>query len=121
MKRFLPLTLLLILWLPLLVQCTTASQYKSRIRQISNQLWLTAFYRTANAVDDFFQRLVERLSDFFAGYQSLARNTAGGIQPADFVSQLMIERRGTADRNLQLFGGLITDPQRITTSQIANN
>ena len=26
MKRFLPLTLLLILWLPLLVQCTTASQ-----------------------------------------------------------------------------------------------
>src|SRR6185503_17798729 len=92
-----------------LEQRTTAREHDALVDDVRSKLGRRALEGKQHRLDDRARRLGKRLADFFRAHDYGLRNARDHVAPLHFHRELLFERVRVADRDLDAFGGLLTD------------
>ncbi len=96
-------------------------EHDALVDDVGGQLRRRLFERGEDGFDDRVNRLRERLAYLVAVDDDRLRNACHEVAPFDFGRQLLFERMGIADLNLDALRGLLADRQVVLSLEVGGD
>ena len=102
-------------------QAAAAAEHHAVLREIGRQVGTALVERGAQGVDDFFQRVLQGMADFFAADRRPAGKAADRIRAADLGDEFLFQGKGAADVDPQAFGGGQADAEAVVAAEVIDD
>src|SRR2546425_1629595 len=100
---------------------STASQHDPAIHDVGRKFGRGAVERLLDGTDDLRERLLERAANLLGGQYHRLRKAGDEVAPANLSLNLLGEREGRADLELDLLRGLLPDHQFVLALDVVDD